>query len=156
MLASVMKMMKYCSLWVLVGLLNVPFVAVAGQNTPESEILQLTEELGRAVKAGDDVVLDQLLSDNLVIYNAWGKERDKQGHLDIVRSGKLLVRSYDSAETNVRMYGDVAIVGEIINAEITWDGNVRDQETIRSTRVFAKEEGQWRVVHVQNTLIKGV
>lgn len=148
------KIINYTFIFLFVGLGSLPLIAANETNEHLAEVLQANEVLAQAIKKGNDQTIANLLSDDLVYYNACGEFRSKQEHLDCVRSGKLVIHSYEPEDVTVHLYGPTAIVSQIIKVKRTWNGNMKGGETLRVTRIFVKENDRWRVVFGQNTLMK--
>ena len=52
-----------------------------------------------------------------------------------------------SVHSDVRVYGDAAIVREYQMRQVTPPGGTRLNSTERATAVFVKQKGQWKVAH---------
>ena len=55
--------------------------------------------------------------------------------------------------TKVRVFGEAAILTEYMIVQTTPPGGTRINETERRTVVFAKQKGQWKVVHAHGSYL---
>ena len=95
----------------------------------------------------DAQVLSLLWSDDFVVTNPLNKFVNKNQVLGMMRSGFLVITSYDRQIEYLRFYGDTAIVA---GAEtVVWGGkmpNAGKSERLRFTAIWMKEQGRWREV----------
>jgi hypothetical protein len=113
--------------------------------TDDPEIVLLETELRAAQLAADLATLDRLIAENLLFTGPDGKLGTKAQDLAAHRSGFIRMREHVPTELRVRRVGaDVAIVA--LRARLTVDVNgSRVDGVYRYTRVWAREDGAWRV-----------
>lgn len=81
-----------------------------------------------------------------------GRALDKREALKRNQQGVASPDPIKISEMVVRVYGDTAIVTALSSLEGAQPR--RGVTAIRYTRVYAKEDGRWRVVHVQQTPVR--
>ena len=111
----------------------------------EAEIVALEADLRRAQLAADVEALDRLIAEDLLFTGPDGQLGTKAQDLAAHRSGVVRIREHVPTELRVRRIGaDVAIVALRTNLVVEVNGaTVRG--TYRYTRVWAREQGAWRV-----------
>lgn len=113
-------------------------------------------ELARAdaLLKADTTALSRLVADDFVEISRLGTLRTKADNIRDITSGdlKLLTVKYDS--TNVRVYGDVAVLRAIANNTGMFHGQPFAGR-IWYTRVFVWKGGRWQAVTMQQTPIAG-
>tara|TARA_B100001113_G_scaffold3961_2_gene3451 strand:+ start:3463 stop:3828 length:366 start_codon:yes stop_codon:yes gene_type:complete len=119
-----------------------------------SEVLDVHETRVRALIDGDLETLDQIVADDLTFTTPHGTVLTKRMVFDSVRSGEMKVTRMDVDELVVREYGNTAIVTYRTDTTYT-DGNVLVDGSVRSTTVYLRRNGFWKLVTAQQTLIRG-
>ena len=109
------------------------------------ELLAAREAVWRAYFAGDVAQLQAVLPAETIAINAgdphWpGRQELLAGSSAFAREGKLL--SLRFPRTEVRAYGDVAILYTTYAYELRTGGTVQRQEG-RGTEVFVRRDGRW-------------
>lgn len=98
----------------------------------------------------DMAALAAVTSDDYVQIDWVGKMVDKAATLERIKSSDM--QSYRLEGVTVRVYGDVAIaVGTAVREGRTGERNISG--SFRYTRVYAKKDGRWQVVHFQQTRV---
>jgi len=107
-----------------------------------------------ALLKADTTALSRLVADDFVEISRFGTLRTKADNVRDIASGdlKLLTVKYDS--TNVRVYGDVAVLRAIANNTGLFHGQPFAGR-IWYTRVFVWKDGRWQAVAMQQTPIPG-
>jgi uncharacterized protein (TIGR02246 family) len=119
----------------------------APENAATQEVRRLNEQEVQAMLHGDADVMVRLWSDDLVVTNPLNKFVTKKQVLDMVRSGFLVITSYDRQIEYMRDYGNVAIVAG--HETVVWGGkmpNAGRTEHLRFTSVWMKQQGRWQQV----------
>jgi hypothetical protein len=89
----------------------------------------------------------QLWSDDLVVTNPLNKFVSKQDVLGMVRSGFLVITSYDRRTEYARVYGDTVILAG--SETVVWGGkmpNAGKSEQLRFTAIWMNQNGRWQEV----------
>jgi len=139
----------------LVAALLVAVAAQAGDATHTADSVRAAEQArADALLKADTTALSRLVADDFVEISRLGTLRTKADNIRDIASGdlKLLTVKYDS--TNVRVYGDVAVLRAIANNTGMFHGQPFAGR-IWYTRVFVWRDGRWQAVTMQQTPIAG-
>lgn len=111
----------------------------------DPEIVSLEAALRDAQLQADVDALARLISDDLLFTGPDGQLATKAQDLAAHRSGTLRIREHTPIELRIRRLSpDAAIVA--LRAHLTVDVHgVAVQGAFRYTRVWSREQGQWRV-----------
>jgi ketosteroid isomerase-like protein len=115
------------------------------QESAESLVRRLNNEEVQAFLKKDPSALTQLWSDDLVITNPLNRLVTKTQVLEMIKSGFLVITSYNRTIEYLRIVGDVAIVAG--NETVTWGGTMPlagKIEHLRFTAMWMKQSGHWR------------
>lgn len=111
----------------------------------DAEIVALEAQIRAAQLAADVGALDRLIADELLFTGPDGELGSKAQDLAAHRSGVVRVREHEPEELRIRRIGlDVAIVALRARLAVEVAG-VMVRGTYRYTRVWAREDGTWRV-----------
>ena len=144
-------MFHFLSSFALASLLLGLGASVSSAQTPssaaESEVRRLSDEEVQGFLNRDPAVFDRLWSADFVVTNPLNKFVTKQQVLEMVRSGFLVITSYERRIEYAKVYGDTVILA---GAEtVTWGGhmpNAGKSEQLRFTAVWMKQDGRWQEV----------
>lgn len=132
-------------------LLSAGVVGISAQAAPtkaaEEQIRQLNHQEVQAFLSRDPSAMDSLWSDDLVVTNPLNKLVTKAQVLEMVKSGFLVITSYQRKIEYLRIYGEVAIVAG--SESVVWGGNMPmagKAQALRFTGIWRKERGHWREV----------
>ncbi len=116
------------------------------------QVLAADEARRMAMLHSDVTALESLLADDATIFWGDGTADDKPTTLAQFRSGRLRYSRLDYEGTRVRLYGETAVV--------TGQARIKGQSDdaalaylVRVTRVYVRQQGQWRLVASQTTRI---
>jgi ketosteroid isomerase-like protein len=116
-------------------------------------IASFLAEWAAAERAGDTGTLDALLTDDFVGIGPLGFSLPKAQWLARHRQG-LRYEAFGIDETQVRTYGDVAVVTARETQRGTAFGNPVP-EALRATHVLVREGDRWRLAVIQMSFIAG-
>ena len=133
---------------VLLALFVAVLPASADLNADRSEVLRADEELRQAFLQHDAVALNRLLADDWKVIHVNGREQTKAQFIDSIQSGRARFLSIELDQTDVRVYGDAAIVTARWTNTIEFRGE-RSTGRDRVTRVWVKQPEGWRAVTEQ-------
>ena len=109
------------------------------------------DEFGRrwatAEVAGDVDVLESMVTKDFILVGPLGFLLDKTQWLDRYRSGDLVTSALDWRDTEVRVFGDCAIVVGIHNQEASYRGQANDGQ-FRATHILVHEGDPWRLAGI--------
>ncbi len=114
----------------------------------DAEIVRLADEWIAAELRGDTAYLERLLADDFAAVGPLGFVLTKQEWIGRHRSGNMKYRSLDLTDVSARVYGDAAVLIGRQSQEAAFQGNDVKAE-LRTTAVFARQGGEWKLVGVQ-------
>jgi ketosteroid isomerase-like protein len=111
----------------------------------DPEIVRLDAELRAAQLTADVTALDRLIAEDLLFTGPDGELATKAQDLAAHRSGIVRIREHQPTELRIRRIGDnVAIAALCARLTVEVNGTTV-RGTYRYTRVWAREQGTWRV-----------
>lgn len=125
---------------------------VLGQSSTASNPEEVTiralnaEEVDAFLKKNPEA-MERLWSDDMVVTNPLNKFVNKHQVLDMMRSGFLVITSYDREIEYLRFYGDTVIVAG--NETVVWGGRMPiagKTQHLRFTAIWMKQGGRWQEV----------
>jgi ketosteroid isomerase-like protein len=120
--------------------------------TVEAEVVRAQDELIRAYIKRDIAAMDGILADNVSFIDDDGIMLDKRQVIDFFRSGDDIITSYKREEDKIRLFGSVAVMTYKARIHETYKSH-EVGGTFRMTRVYAKQDGRWRLIAAQDTSI---
>lgn len=114
----------------------------------EDDVRQLDHRWANAEQRGDTDTLAALTTEDFMLIGPVGFVLNKQQWLDRYRLGDLVTKSLDWHDTEVRHYGDCAVVVGVHTQKAEYKGNPVDGE-FRSTHVAIRRDGQWLLAGIQ-------
>lgn len=117
----------------------------------EQEIAGINFKIAEAEKTGNPEGLSSVLSDHLVFRRANGTTTDKAGYLASIKPGRFEYLFYHQEEIGIAKNGNEAyctliVKGGIAGDEMETGANAAVKHGIwHNTRIFHKEDGQWRL-----------
>jgi len=144
--------MKIIRMAALAAVLAVPVLAhgqasAAKNDKAAQEVIEFRNRYIEAEENRDIVFLERILADDFFALNPQGKLLNKTQQLENLKRPDRTLKVLNARETHVQFYGggDVAILAE----HVTVDGQDKGRPfggEYRFLRVFAKQEGKWKVV----------
>jgi|GEM_PF-3576164 len=116
------------------------------------ELTALNDRLVAAYEKEDVATLRSLLAENHVHNNVFGTSLDRDTFLADIESGVLEFLRYETTEISWFIRDGLAVATGLIQAEARRDGKPVPATRFRFTRVFAREDGAWKVLLFQNTM----
>lgn len=117
---------------------------MARGNPTVAGIKRLEAERNKALVAGDVAAIDRLYSDDYTSVVA-STFRTKAEVLADLKSGVLKLEASNNDETNVRVYGNTAVVTGKSTSKVQDRGEDRSGQAY-FTRVYVNHMGRWRIV----------
>jgi ketosteroid isomerase-like protein len=121
--------------------------------TEENHLLKLDSEWNEAYPRRDVSALDHIIADDWVCIDGAGLVISKRQLLDRVESSAAFLDPHKFDETNLRMFGDTAIVTGRLSGTRR-DNNGRFYLEQRYTRVYVKRRERWQSVATQVTVVR--
>jgi ketosteroid isomerase-like protein len=149
--------MRIVRIAALAALLAAPFVAHAQMPASKNdkavkEVVDFRNKYIEAEENRDVAFLDKILADDFFALNPQGKLLDKAGQLENLKRPDRTLKVVNPRETHVQFYanGQVAVLTEHVTVDGTDKGKPFGGE-YRFLRVFAKQNGAWKVVLAQGS-----
>jgi len=120
--------------------------AVFGQSAAEQAVMNVEKQRFEAQIKKDFVVLEMLLSDDLVYNHSNGNTDSKITYIQSIKDGKSQYDEIKLEEIKVRIYGKTAVINGVCAIKTPTNSNLR----IRYTDVYVKRKGQWQLVAWQS------
>ena len=115
------------------------------QSIVEQTIRQLDHERIQAQIGADAVALKRIYADDFIGVGPSGTVRTKAQVISDFTSGELRFQSITTDEVQVRIYDDTAVETGLSTMIGQDKGKAVPRDT-RFTRVWVKQQGQWRLV----------
>jgi ketosteroid isomerase-like protein len=133
---------------IVLTLLAATVPAFADLNADRNDVLLADEQLRQAFLQHDAAALNRLLADDWKVIHVNGREQTKAQFIDAIQSGRARFLSIELDQTDVRVYGNTAIVTARWTNTIEFKGE-RSTGRDRVTRVWVKQPEGWRAVTEQ-------
>jgi ketosteroid isomerase-like protein len=116
------------------------------------EVIAFRNRYIEAEENRDMAFLDKILADDFFALNPQGKLLDKAGQLENLKRPDRTLKVLNPRETHVQFYanGEVAVLTEHVTVDGMDKGKPFGGE-YRFLRVFAKQNGNWKVVLAQGS-----
>ena len=147
--------MKTVPIAALAALLAMPLLARGQMKNNDKAVQEIVDFRNRYIEAEENkdvAYLDKIFSDDFFALNPQGQLLDKPHMLENMKRTDRVFKVLNPRETQVHFYGDVAILTE----HVTVDGEDKGRHfggEFRFVRVFAKQNGNWKVVMAQGAPI---
>jgi ketosteroid isomerase-like protein len=126
---------------------QVPPQLTEGDKLAAEEIRRLNAQEVEAFIHNDPKTMARVWSDDFVVTNPLNKFVNKQQVLGMVKSGFLVITSYDRQIEYLRVYGNTVVAAG--NETVVWGGKMPNNgktEHLRFTGVWIKQSGSWHEV----------
>jgi ketosteroid isomerase-like protein len=122
----------------------------ASNDKAAQEVIDFRNKYIEAEENRDTAFLDKILADDFFALNPQGKLLNKAGQLENLKRPDRTLKVLNARETHVQFYarGEVAVLTEHVTVDGMDKGKPFGGE-YRFLRVFAKQNGNWRVVLAQ-------
>jgi len=111
-------------------------------------IQALERELRDALLASDTRTLDSMFSDDFIYQHASADVNMKDHFLRRIGEHELKFVLLEPSDVNIRVYKDAAVVTGQLTIRIT---KFKNNAIRRFTRVYIRDNGQWKVVAHQSS-----
>jgi ketosteroid isomerase-like protein len=118
----------------------------------QSTLEELESEWNAAHVRGDAALLDRLFADDVVVIVPGMRVMTKADAVGMFTSGRMKFDRYETSETKLRVYDEMAIVtGRLKRTRAVAGATVNDDW--RFTKVYVRRADRWQVVsfHASNT-----
>jgi uncharacterized protein (TIGR02246 family) len=144
-----MKWQRIALMFTILSLLVVPLAW--SQGNAEQQIKELVDQHIAALMKADTNSLEKLLADDCTIIRGDGSFSTKAQEIANVKSGSLKTARTDIQDLKIRVYGHTAIATALSTFKGTTPSGTPVSSTLRSTRVWVKQKGTWKLVSFQAT-----
>ena len=149
--------MKMIRMAALAAVLAAPVLAHGQASAPKNdkavqEVIEFRNRYIEAEENRDMAFLERILADDFFALKPQGKLLNKTQQLENLKRPDRTLKVLNPRETHVQFYGggDVAILTEHVTVDGQDKGHPFGGE-YRFLRVFAKQEGKWKVVLAQGS-----
>src|ERR1700693_5271175 len=149
--------MKIARIVLMTAFLAMPMLAhgqtlTAKTDKATQEVIEFRNRYIEAEENRDMAFLDKILADDFFAFNPQGKFLNKAQQLENLKRPERTLKVLNARETHVQFYanGDVAILTEHVTVDGHDNGKPFGGE-YRFLRVFAKQNGNWKVVLAQGS-----
>jgi ketosteroid isomerase-like protein len=145
--------MRIAPIAALAALLAMPLLAQGQMKNSDKAVREIVDFRNRYIEAEENkdvAYLDKIFADDFFALNPQGQLLDKPQMLENMKRTDRVFKVLNPRETQVHFYGDVAILTE----HVTVDGEDKGRHfggEFRFVRIFAKQNGNWKVVMAQGS-----
>jgi len=129
--------------------------AAPGADTAGAEQAVRSAEAARvaALVANDFAALDRILGDDLTYTHSSAQTDGKQQFIATLKGGKTKYVSLDTLESQLRVYGNTAVMTGRMDVRILTNGQPVPLIPLKFTSVWVRRNGQWQFVAWQSTRV---
>ncbi len=120
----------------------------------EQDLERIAEDFVAAERQGDAAYMERTLTKDFMAIGPRGFMLTKEQWLQRFTSGSLKYEYLEWDETNVRTYGDAAVVTGRERQKVDYQGQGMESE-LRTTLVWIKQGGRWLLASAQMSPILG-
>jgi ketosteroid isomerase-like protein len=133
-----------------IALLSVLAAAARPAGASEAEVLAAHEARFAATLKADLSALSALLTDDMTYTHASAKTETKAEFVELLRTGHYQYKAIVPSERKVRLYGDAALVGGIVDVDVI-SGGAPVKVKLRFLEAWVKRAGRWQLAAWQST-----
>ena len=119
----------------------------------EAALRAIEEKWDAASLKGDTATLGAIYADTFITTDTDGKVRTKAETLARVKSGAVKYQNAKADDLKISVYGNAAVVNGRWKGKFVENGKTQES-TERFTDFFIRQNGQWRCVASQSSVIK--
>jgi ketosteroid isomerase-like protein len=110
-----------------------------------AEIEELGKRWVKAELAGDTSAMDSLAHNDFLLVGPLGFILDKAQWLERYSSGAFVTSTLEWRDTQVRVFGDCAVVIGVHDQEAAYRGQPNNGQ-FRATHILSRADGAWRLI----------
>jgi uncharacterized protein (TIGR02246 family) len=126
--------------------------AKAADGNTQQEIKALQGQVLQAILKSDTSVMEKYYADDYVAIHGDGILTTKAQEIENFKSGTTKYESITVREAKIRVYGDTAVVNALASVKTIVNGKPYSGD-VRNTRVWVKQNGNWKLVVFQTTRV---
>ena len=136
-------------------LLAVSLPVWAGKKSDDvaEQLKKMEESRAQAAMKADTATMGGSMTDDYAMILPDGSVQDKAAVLDSFKSGDRKIENIQLEDTNVRVYGNSAVVTGTSNVKGKYKGQDISGK-YRYTRVYVKQNGKWKTAAFQQTKVQ--
>ena len=147
-----MKWRRIALVLVTFSLLAAPLAWSKGGNA-EQQIKKVVNEVNAAILKADANAYGKLLSDDYTAIRTSGGMFTKTQEIENVKSGALKYEKSDIQDLKIHVYGHTAVTTALVSFKGTAADGKPWSGTTRATRVWVKQNDNWKCVAYQATRV---
>ncbi len=125
---------------------------VYGQSALQGRLIFLEKQRFVAMTQKDTLFLQKTLADDLIYTHSNALVESKKDFLQSIQTGKIVYKTLDSEEINVRLFGKTAILNGIVHVVGALNGKEFDLR-LRYTDVYCKHKKGWQLAAWQSVKV---
>jgi len=146
-----MKAQRITLMLIILSLLAVSLAWSQGGNT-EQQIREVNDRYIAAQLNNDSDSLQKLMADDFMAIRSDGSLSTRAQEIEHIKSGALTHEKSDIKDVKIRVYGNTAVASVRSYFKGTVNGKPLSS-TVRVTRVWVKQKGNWKCVALQSTRV---
>ena len=146
-----MKWNRIALVLTILSLLVLPLAWSQGGNA-EQQVKEVNDRYIAAQLNNDSDSLQKLMADDFTAIRSDGSLSTKTQEIEHIKSGALTHEKSDIQDVKIRVYGKTAVATVRSYFKGTVNGNPLSS-TVRVTRVWVKQKGDWKCVALQSTRV---
>jgi hypothetical protein len=139
--------------WLLIFCMLLQGMTLMAQSKDEQAVADVVRQLNQAMIDGNQIILNQLASENLSYGHSNGLVENKNTFVASIVDGKFGFTSIDLADQTITITNNVAIVRHKFSAATDDKGKEPGRANIAVMQVWQKEKGKWLLIGRQATKI---
>lgn len=120
----------------------------------KKQIDALADQVIKSFRTADTDFMGKHFADEFTAIHSDGKLTNKEQEIGNVKSGALKWETVDTHERKIVVYGDTATVIGLASSKGTVGGKPYSGD-YRTTQVWVKQKGDWKLVAFQSTRVAG-
>jgi ketosteroid isomerase-like protein len=151
--SAVLALIPVAVITLVFAIVFVPSQAQPKDSSDVATIMQLEQDMGNAMIAGDVDKLSQMYADDFATVGSSGKVITKQTLLTDFKSFHDKLEWFENGPMNVQVYGNVAVAHARVSEKRSHDGKDTSGQFVW-VDVLEKRDGKWVVVQTAGARLK--
>lgn len=118
----------------------------------KDDLKALDAKLTQAFKNHDVKTLEAHCADHMMVIDPLGRVHGKKQYFEHLEKGTAKISELSESDVHTRVYGNTGIVTGLLTLK-AMAGDKDISGDYRWTRVYVKENGEWKVVSEQHTYV---
>ena len=134
-----------------VAVLLLAGTAANGQTSAQTEIRKAMDQNFAAIMHKDAAALSSQYTDDYYRISPTGEVSGKSQFIAETVNSDAVITKLDASDVKIRVYGNVAVVTELVTSLVGAQGKTPTEQITRQTAVWLKENGVWKKSVLQIT-----